>query len=245
MDSGKLARQLSSFALIMALGAVMIAAGGMTLARFDVIPKIAGFQAFLYMIPVAGIASLFAVFALLLNMRTGWPAGLKAVMALVIGGGSALAATMAMSAAGTVPAIHDVTTDLENPPEFAALKLPDNNLRGVDSVDKWKELHRDGYGDLEGIVLEATPAEVVARAALLAREKGWKVEAAEADEGRLEAVAYASYIRFEDIVVLRAEMIDEGRTQVDMRSVSRVGVSDLGVNAERIREFLAALQTAD
>ncbi|MHA6333498.1 DUF1499 domain-containing protein [Qipengyuania sp. CAU 1752] len=244
MDSGKLARQLSNFALIMALGAIVIAAGGMTLARFDVIEKIAGFQAFLYMIPVAGIAALFAVFALVLNMRTGWPAGMKAAMALVIGGGSALAATMAMSAASTVPAIHDISTDLDNPPEFAALELPENNLRGVESVDKWKELHRDGYGNLEGIVLEATPAEVVQRAALLAREKGWKVEVAEPETGRLEAVAYASYIRFEDIVVLRAETIEDGRSLVDMRSVSRVGISDLGVNAERIREFLAALQAA-
>ncbi|HEV2866129.1 MAG TPA: DUF1499 domain-containing protein, partial [Allosphingosinicella sp.] len=51
------------------------------------------------------------------------------------------------------------------------------------------------------------------------------------------------FFRFRDNVVVRVRPDSDGSgSVVDMRSISRVGVSDVGVNARRVRAFLADLQ---
>ena len=237
-------RRISGLSFWLAFGAIAIAFVGMTLARYDNLDKLTGFQAFLYMVPVAGLAAVIGIVALIMNWRTGWPAVRKAALGVVIGGLAFGAATVTMSAAGDYPYIHDITTDLENPPEFATLAIPEDNLRGVETVAKWKELHAEGYADLDGIVVEGSVAATILNAQALAEDRGWTVESVQAEEGRLEAVSYESWIKFEDIVVLRVVPTEDGQSRVDMRSVSRVGVSDLGKNAQRIEEFLAALQAS-
>ncbi|MGH7254552.1 MAG: DUF1499 domain-containing protein, partial [Nitrospirales bacterium] len=47
---------------------------------------------------------------------------------------------------------------------------------------------------------------------------------------------------FKDDVVIRITPVGDD-TRVDVRSVSRVGRSDVGTNAQRIRTFLKRLQT--
>ncbi len=83
---------------------------------------------------------------------------------------------------------------------------------------------------------------MTANAVKLAEERGWTVAAQDPARGHMEATAAVSFIRFYDDVVLRITPTPDGRSRVDMRSVSRIGVSDFGVNARRIEEFLAALQ---
>jgi uncharacterized protein (DUF1499 family) len=86
---------------------------------------------------------------------------------------------------------------------------------------------------------------VTADAARLAEKAGWKLAEVDPARGHIEATASVSFIRFHDDVVLRIVPTQDGKSsRVDMRSVSRVGVSDLGVNAQRIRDFLAALAKA-
>ena len=60
--------------------------------------------------------------------------------------------------------------------------------------------------------------------------------------GIVEATETSFFFRFKDDVVVRARPAPDGGSQVDMRSISRVGVSDVGVNAKRVRAFLADLQ---
>lgn len=237
-------RRVSGFAFWLAIAAIVVAVIGTTLARYDVIGKIPGFMAFVYMAMVCGAAAAIGLIALLMNWRTGWPSGRKALLGMLIGAAGFSALVLLRSSAANFPAIHDITTDLENLPTFTALAVPEDNLRGVDTAENWQRLHREGYGELSGIMLDQTPAAIVAKAEDLARKRGWTIAAADREEGRLEAVAYASYLRFEDVVVLRVSDAGGGKSRVDMRSVSRVGVSDLGANAARIREFLAALQAS-
>lgn len=139
------------------------------------------------------------------------------------------------------PPIHDVTTDLANPPAFTTLPMRKDNLAGVESLDQWRELHRKAYGDIAPITLSMTPEAVIARTKTLAGERGWVISSEAAD--RLEATATESPFKFKDDVVIAATPSADGQsTRVNMRSVSRVGASDFGINAKRIREFLAALQ---
>ena len=141
----------------------------------------------------------------------------------------------------SLPPIHDVTSDLANPPAFSALALRKDNLAGVESVDQWRELHRKAYGDIAPITLRMTPDAAIARAHTLAGERGWTITPGAA--GRLEATDTVSPFKFKDDVVIVATPSADGQsTIINMRSISRVGASDFGINAKRIREFLAALQ---
>jgi uncharacterized protein (DUF1499 family) len=59
----------------------------------------------------------------------------------------------------------------------------------------------------------------------------------------LEATETTFFFRFKDDVVVRARPAPGGGSLVDMRSISRVGGSDVGLNAKRVRAFLADLQS--
>jgi uncharacterized protein (DUF1499 family) len=85
---------------------------------------------------------------------------------------------------------------------------------------------------------------VLQRAEQLARERGWAVAGVDPAAGTLEATATTLFFRFKDDVVLRvrSDLERPGGSVVDMRSISRVGGSDIGVNAKRVRRFLADLQ---
>jgi uncharacterized protein (DUF1499 family) len=79
------------------------------------------------------------------------------------------------------------------------------------------------------------------RAVSAARKLGWHVVAAAPAEGRLEATDTTRWFGFKDDVVVRIAPAADG-SRVDVRSVSRVGRSDLGTNARRIRAFLRELR---
>ena len=69
---------------------------------------------------------------------------------------------------------------------------------------------------------------------------GWQIVDANAREGRIEATATTFWFGFKDDVVVRI-VPAPGGSRVDVRSVSRVGVSDVGANAKRVRDFLQKL----
>ena len=155
--------------------------------------------------------------------------------------------------AKSVPAIHDAATNLDDLPQFTRLKVREDNLEKVPDMDRpelkalppearWKAIHRESYGDLKTVQLAAPPAEAIRRAAALARDRGWEIAAEDTARGTLEATHTSRFFRFKDDVVIRARPNPAGGSLVDMRSISRVGGSDVGVNAARIRAFLADLQ---
>ena len=147
--------------------------------------------------------------------------------------------------AGRVPPIHDITTDPDDPPRFVAV-LP--LRRGAPNSADYAGAtlaaqQRAGYPDLGPASLAAPPDQVFARAVEIARGLGWQIVAAVPAEGRLEATDRTRWFGFRDDVVVRVAAEGTG-TRVDVRSVSRVGRSDLGTNARRIRRFLEAVQAA-
>ncbi|MBM3595909.1 MAG: DUF1499 domain-containing protein [Alphaproteobacteria bacterium] len=226
------------------LAALALAVIGPTLARYDLIGKLAGFSVML----VGGALALVAILLGLVALSIVWAGRTDGARTALAGLVPALLVFgfLAMSAAGGAgyPALHDASTDLADPPEFGVLELRKDNLAGVETVENWRAIHAAAYPDLATIVIDKPAAAVIADAERLARARGWKVAGVDPAAGRLEATAYAWWIRFEDDVVLRVRPLEGGaRSEVDMRSVSRVGVGDLGYNANRMRDFLADLKT--
>ena len=137
--------------------------------------------------------------------------------------------------ARSVPPIHDVSTNLDEMPQFRTLS-PDNPNR-----DNWLEQHRRGYADLQTVEVPLDVANVITLAERYARSQGWDVALADRDNGRLEATETSRWYGFKDDLVVRVRPLGPGRSAVDVRSVSRFGGSDLGMNAIRIRKLLAAM----
>lgn len=194
---------------------------------------------------IAGIAGTgLAVFYILWRRPMGAALALIFVSAL-----SGLAAFYLpyrqMLIAQQVPPIHDITTDTANPPAFVdVLPLRAQAPNPPDYAgEEVATLQRGAYPDLRTVELAASPAEVFAAALRVVEASGWELAGSDEASGRIEAVASTRWFGFKDDVVLRIQPGRAGMSLVDMRSKSRVGRSDIGANAARIRRFLAALQT--
>lgn len=145
--------------------------------------------------------------------------------------------------ASQVPPIHDITTDINNPPAFVAVApLRADAPNPVEYAgEETAALQREAYPDIRTMAYPVEVDEVFAEALAVAENMGWEVVAVEEAEGRIEATATTRWFRFKDDVVIRVQPGTGGMTLVDMRSKSRVGRSDIGVNAARIRAFREAL----
>ena len=136
------------------------------------------------------------------------------------------------------PPIHDISTDTTNPPAFEAL---DETRAGARNTLEYggPELaaaQAAGYPDIAPLETDMTTDVAFERALTVASEMGWDVVASDTDRKRFEAVARTPVFYFADDVVVVVTEQDEG-ARVDMRGVSRVGRSDQGKNAARIRDF--------
>lgn len=149
-------------------------------------------------------------------------------------------------AAGQVPRIHDITTDTYNPPRFVAilpLRKVATNTTDYGGADVAQQQHT-AYPDIKTAILPFSSKKAFALALETARDMGWEIVAAVADEGRIEATDTTFWFGFTDDIVIRITP-DGERAILDIRSLSRVGVSDVGTNARRIRTFLARLTDSD
>ncbi len=173
-------------------------------------------------------------------------AGGIALSGLALAVGVAVAAVPAywVQVARSLPRIHDISTDLDNPPAFFAV-VP---LRGRDTnpVEHGgaavANAQRGAYPDIGPVVLDLAPSQALARALQAAQAMGWDIVAQDAERGTLEATDTTFWFGFKDDVVVRVTPA-EGGSRIDVRSLSRVGVSDVGANARRIRAFLARLRS--
>jgi uncharacterized protein (DUF1499 family) len=163
-------------------------------------------------------------------------------VAVVAGLVAAVVPFMWQQRAGSVPPIHDISTDLENPPLFdAVVPLRAEAPNSLDRPPILAQQQREGYPDLAPITLSAPPAQAFDRALAIAQEKGWEIVSADKSSGRIEATDTTTWFGFQDDVVVRLTPWGAG-TRVDVRSVSRVGRSDVGTNARRIEDFLGSLE---
>lgn len=138
--------------------------------------------------------------------------------------------------------IHDVTTDTENPPLFVALHaLRLTTFNGPEYAgEKVSRIQKEAYPDIQPHIVDAAPAVAFDRALAAARAMGWQIIASVPDDGRIEATATTRWLRFRDDVVVRVTPHGAG-SRIDARSKSRIGRSDFGANATRIREYFRKL----
>lgn len=210
--------------------------------RFDLLPLLPSL-----LLPVAGaLAALLALGLAVYSLLRPAASHAPALVVILLAAPLVSLVGWQLVAALRAPPIHDITTDLEVPPEFdhvRTLRPPHGNpLRRSADTDRQQ---REAYPHIQPLYLGVQPLEIRALAARLVADRGWQLHSGDHQTLLIEATATTRWYGFADDIVIRLTSV-EGGTRVDMRSVSRIGVSDLGANARRIREFLADLErTAD
>ena len=176
--------------------------------------------------------------------RGSWRAAIASAVALVLALATVAIPWSYLRVARLVPPIHDITTDTENPPEFVAVlalrtDAPNPATYGGAQLAAQQ---KQAYPDLAPLVSDTAPENIFVDVEAVARSMGWTIVAAVPAKGRLEATDTTFWYGFKDDIVVRVIATDGG-SHVDVRSVSRVGRSDIGANAKRIRAFLVKLAT--
>jgi uncharacterized protein (DUF1499 family) len=199
----------------------------------------------LQILRVSSIAALalgaLAIVALLIpRLRAGGT--VNAIAALIVSFGVVALPLKWMQQARSLPVINDITTDTANPPAFVAVlpRRADAPVPAAYPGASVAQAQREAYPDIAPLVLRVPPAVAFAKAEDTARTAGWEIVATDKAAGRIEATATTTWFGFKDDVVVRIAPAPGG-SRIDVRSVSRVGKSDLGTNAQRIRTYLARL----
>lgn len=192
-------------------------------------------------IAAASLSLLGAVLARPGGPRRGF---VFALLGIVIGLAVTAVPWQMKRTARAVPPIHDITTDSENPPKFKALlplRAGARNPATYGGADIAIQQLR-AYPGIVPAILILSPVRAFERALATARDMGWTVIEADKAAGRIEATDRTLWFGFIDDVVIRVTPAAGGGSRVDIRSLSRVGRSDLGTNAKRIRAFLGRLK---
>ena len=182
---------------------------------------------------VAGVVAYFRG-----GRKTQFLAGLALVLGLV----ACAIPYQWQRAARSLPPIHDITTDLENPPTFeAVVPLRADAANSLERPPELTRQQREGYPDLAPITVPMPREQAFDRALVAAQSEGWQIVTADKSTGRIEATDTTRWFGFKDDIVVRLTPWGAG-TRIDVRSVSRIGRSDVGTNARRIRRYLDTLR---
>jgi uncharacterized protein (DUF1499 family) len=191
---------------------------------------------------VTAIVALLAAIGGIVTHRTG--AIVVGALALVIAAVTAYIPWNLRQTVRSVPAIHDITTDFDNPPQFvriAGIRKRTDHPVSYDGPEA-AAMQRKAYADIGPLVFKAPKEKVFEASRQVIASMGLELIEAEPIQGRLEATDRSLLFGFEDDMVVRVVPAADGTTRVDVRSKSRVGRSDLGINANRVREFGNALR---
>lgn len=229
------------FLALLAVAALLLAGPGVRLGMW---PFPVGFQILKYAAFVGAGVALLAIIGLLVP-RTRRAGASALAIAAVLGGATFALPWWQLQQARKVPPIHDISTDTTEPPSFVevlALRRDARNSAEYGGAEIAEQQHR-AYPDLQPLHLALAPAAAFDMALTSARAMGWDIVASDAAQGRIEATDTTLWFGFKDDVVIRVRADGDG-SRVDVRSVSRVGQSDVGANARRIRGYLARLREA-
>ncbi len=249
-----LAKTLPMLAMLGGVIAVLMVGSPGPLYKAGIMQLGMVFDLLRYGLFVGGGAAALGVLGILFRIGTGQGSFLAGAGGLVLGGVAAFFVLSFVTAAREVPPIHDITTDTDSPPQFVAA-IPLREADGASNPPEYvgdepepgdtgrtiREAQLAYYTDLGPLYLDTDENFAFTAAIATVGEMGWDLTEAASDDGRIEAVATTAWYGFKDDIVIRVAGQPDGTTRVDVRSKSRVGVSDVGANAARIQEFLDAL----
>src|SRR5258707_3567610 len=218
--------------------AITLVALGIIGAHYYIVPSITGFGLLAFGFLLSIIGSVVGLLAIFLTRKPERSAGRNRAV-----GGTGLCLLIAipffvMLMGGRKPPINDITTDFDNPPEFVfAQKLQPGSDMKYDKAE-YADKQQASYGPIGPIKERLEPSAAFARVQEVAQAvPTWKITYTDTTKNTLEAVSTSGLFHFQDDVVIQIRPTPHGESLIEMRSKSRDGKGDFGVNARRIRRF--------
>ena len=213
-------------------------------SRFGLWAFTAGFLGLAVSTALSLLALVAGVIALIVVSRKGLASERNPILVgMAIGAVVVILMGMQFTAATGVPPIHNITTDMEDPPaivELVAARGEESNPWEYDA-ETLAEQQRSAYPDVLPLTLSRSADDVFAQVPGVLEDMGLEVVATHPELGLVEATDTTFWFGFKDDVSVRVKDAAGGGSVVDVHSVSRVGQSDLGVNARRIGDILSRL----
>jgi uncharacterized protein (DUF1499 family) len=142
------------------------------------------------------------------------------------------------------PVIHDISTDLIDPPQFdKCVALRGSNSNSLAIKPQVIEEQKNAYPHIKTLTTSLSEQRAFLLALQTAKDIGWTVHNIDKQQGIIEAWEKTFGWGFIDDVIIRVSATNGG-SAIDLRSVSRLRKSDLGSNARRIERFYTAFNKA-
>lgn len=239
---GRWPNVLSWLSVLALLAALLLMGGAGPAYRTELLALGDAFSLLRYGAYLAAAAAALGLFVLVLSAITRRP-GAGVVAVIVLAGTAALLYMpwQQWQRAQQAPVIHDITTDAQNPPTFDALRdAREAAPNGVDYPgEETARQQQDAYPEVQPLVVAAPLSRVLSAAQSEVESAGWQIAAI--SDRTIEATAETRWFGFKDDVVVRLTPTDDG-VRVDVRSASRMGMSDIGTNAARVHDYLESLK---
>ena len=231
-------------AAVLAAASLGTAAIGILGVQIGALPPISGFYLFaLGAILGALLSFLLGAVGLFLTNGGRDPVGARRAW-IGLGGGVLMLIVVLMGVSGgdgQAPPINDITTNLGDPPSFAsAAKAEANQGRDMAYPAEFVSIVRKAYPDLAPLAVDQSRDEAYQKALGAARALGWTITFENAEAGTFEAQEQSAVFHFIDDISVRVTAAGSAAV-IDIRSKSRDGQGDMGVNAARIRAFGKAI----
>jgi len=242
MDRGRLGRRLAYAGLALAVLCVAAAMASGLGYQAGLWHFRTGFLILRTAFFVSLAAGVLSILGIVLSRGTRAPL-VSGLVGLVIALGFAYVPWQWKQTLDALPYIHDISTDTDNPPQFIAaaqLRKEGDHPVAYDGPEV-ADQQKSAYPDLAPLVTALPKDKVFEAARQTIQDMGLQLTGADLAAGRLEASDTSFWYGFTDDLVVRVAETPQG-TRVDVRSKSRVGRSDLGQNAKRVRAFLQRLK---
>jgi uncharacterized protein (DUF1499 family) len=230
---------LARLGLALAVPSAIVAVAAGLLYRMQSVPLGTAFMTLRWATCGAMAATVAALIALV------WLSAIRAPRGRVTAASGCLLAVLVAAPpltmyaqAQQLPKIHDISTDTSDPPPFVdVLPMRTGAKNAVDYKPETAAEQKRGYPDIAPLRLDVPPAEAFNRAEHAARAMGWQIVSVSPTALRIEATDTTLLFGFKDDIVIRVRPQGAGSV-LDVRSLLRIGGSDIGTNAKRVRRFL-------
>lgn len=234
---------------VSALMAIILLIGGPLGHKYELLPLGKALGSVMVAMVIAGFVLLAGSVMLFTTAKQGFVANRKYI-AIAVGLSLFHSIVMAVQIqkAGSAPGIHDISTDTNQPPVFYKIvalrrEAPNPLTYGSEDMprDQLVKLQSENYPDVKSLQTDLNVSAAFDRAEALLKDQDIEIVHRDNVKGIIEATATTYWFGFKDDLVVRVKPSNSG-SLIDIRSVSRVGKSDLGTNARRIEKLLSAFQ---
>jgi uncharacterized protein (DUF1499 family) len=233
----------------LAVFAAAVAAMGSALSRAGAVEPAGALAVLGASLVLACLAGLLSATAAVVIWRTGRRGAGIAFVGFVLA--LALLAYPAFLSwrALALPAINDISTDLETPPSFLR-SVKALEARGgrtpPEASPQMREAQQRAYPKIQPILVDLEANEAYQLALEAAKARGWRIVDAIAPSvrervGHIDASDRSLFLGFVDDIAIRIKP-DANQSRIDIRSASRIWRHDFGANAQRIEKFAGAVQ---